>query len=745
VIDNSSVNYGFDVSGASYVTIQGFTVDSTATNPILVSDSNYVTVDSTTVYGGKQNLNPAAILVYGASASNDTVSRNVVHGYKNGYGIYVDSGGSDNVVTTNLVTGAVSNGIINFGSADATIVSNTVVGYCGIGMESGGNEFGAGLNATIENNVISGESCAGSVALTWGENADASVADYNVVHATDSGTFPYEVNGTTYNTSAALNAATGQGAHDLNSDPGISATGTITSATSPLIDSANSSAPGELSTDIVGNARVDDPLVANTGVGTYAYYDRGAYEYEDPIAIPDYVIKDVSTLTVGYEAGVLNTSWGSTTVKYDFGDGSAPVTAAAGVMVNHTYPKPGTTYTIISTATDTAGNSATGTNTWTTSGSDYTAFGPTRILDTRTGLGRGGVKHPLGSNTYISLQIGGNGSIPSNVTAVVLNFTATNATGGGNITAYPVGSVPKTSTLNYGTGTTVANEAIVPVASDGYISIYDTGATDATTVDLIADVTGYFTQSASSGYTPLAPARILDTRSGTGAPKAKVAAQTSIPLTIDGADSGALPATGITAVALHVTETDATGGAFLTVYPDGEDVPSTSSLNFATGSTVSNTVIVPVSDGAIRLYNGALSGSIDVIADVEGYYSTDSTGAYVPVAPTRIVDTRTSTAMSNGSKILVTPSSLDSAIPSTADAYAANLTVTAPTASGVIIAYPAGSTQPSTSNLNYGKGQTIAGLSQVSAGSSGSFVVLNQEVSGTVQMIVDVSGYYTSH
>ncbi|HET9168525.1 MAG TPA: hypothetical protein VFN97_03780, partial [Actinospica sp.] len=249
-----------------------------------------------------------------------------------------------------------------------------------------------------------------------------------------------------------------------------------------------------------------------------------------------------------------------------------------------------------------------------------------------------------------------------------------------------------------------------------------------------------------SGYTPLPPARILDTRAGTGAPKAKVAAQTSIPLTIEGADSGALPATGITAVALHVTETDATGGAFLSVYPDGEDVPSTSSLNFATGSTVSNTVIVPVgSDGAVRLYNGALTGSIDVIADVAGYYSTDSTGAYVPVGPTRIVDTRTSSPMGNGSKIVVTPSSLDSAIPSTADAYAANLTVTAPTASGVIIAYPAGSTQPSTSNLNYGKGQTVAGLSQVSAGTSGSFVVLNQETSGTVQMIVDVSGYYTSY
>ena len=47
---------------------------------------------------------------------------------------------------------------------------------------------------------------------------------------------------------------------------------------SPGIDSAWSSAPGALDTDVEGSARYDDPDVVDTGAGTRSYDDRGAYE-----------------------------------------------------------------------------------------------------------------------------------------------------------------------------------------------------------------------------------------------------------------------------------------------------------------------------------------------------------------------------------------------------------------------------------------------------------------------------------
>ena len=51
-------------------------------------------------------------------------------------------------------------------------------------------------------------------------------------------------------------------------------------AGSPAIDSANSDAPNETTLDIEGNARVDDPSTADSGVGTRTYDDRGAYEFQ---------------------------------------------------------------------------------------------------------------------------------------------------------------------------------------------------------------------------------------------------------------------------------------------------------------------------------------------------------------------------------------------------------------------------------------------------------------------------------
>src|SRR5207247_513121 len=64
---------------------------------------------------------------------------------------------------------------------------------------------------------------------------------------------------------------------------------------SPAIDSANSSAPGQTSSDVEAFTRIDDPVTVNTGVGARAYDDRGAYEYH---ATPlDHIVISPSTAT----------------------------------------------------------------------------------------------------------------------------------------------------------------------------------------------------------------------------------------------------------------------------------------------------------------------------------------------------------------------------------------------------------------------------------------------------------------
>lgn len=238
------------------------------------------------------------------------------------------------------------------------------------------------------------------------------------------------------------------------------------------------------------------------------------------------------------------------------------------------------------------------------------------------------------------VKIAGNAAIPAGVTAVALNVTVTDTTDSGYVTAWPGDPNdyrPGPSNLNYTADQSVPNLVIVPVGPDGYGELFNGGAKP---VHLLADVTGYFTRSASSGYTTLTSVRFADTHEGLGAPKRQLAAQSAVAVQIGGLRG--VPK-AITAVALNVTATNPKGLGHLAVYPGGGPVPTTSSLNFAAGQPVANAVIVPVgADGTIKVFNGAWLPT-DVVIDVVGYYSKDSKdskAARLPFTPYRALDTR---------------------------------------------------------------------------------------------------------
>jgi hypothetical protein len=92
---------------------------------------------------------------------------------------------------------------------------------------------------------------------------------------------------------------------------------------------------------------------------------------------------------------------------------------------------------------------------------------------------------------------------------------------------------------------------------------------------------------------------------------------------------GGVPATGAGAVALNVTATNPTSNSYLTVWPTGAGQPLASNLNFGSGQTVPNMVIVPVgADGQISIYNNA--GRVDVIVDVLGWFPTGTSYTGLP-------------------------------------------------------------------------------------------------------------------
>jgi hypothetical protein len=248
------------------------------------------------------------------------------------------------------------------------------------------------------------------------------------------------------------------------------------------------------------------------------------------------------------------------------------------------------------------------------SGSLLASTGPVRVLDTRNGTG--GFTAPVGANSAISLQVTGNNGVPpARVTAVVLNVTATDPTASSFVTVYPGGTTrPSSSSLNFTAGETIPNLVIVPVGSDGKVDFYN----HAGSVNLVADLTGYF-YAAGAQYNPLGPVRVLDTRTGpTAQYTTPLMPNSTFSLQLTGKDG--VPVSGVTAVVLNVTAVGPTASGYVTVWPDGQPRPTTSSLNFAPGETIANLVVVPVgADGKVDFYNPM--GSVNLVADLAGYYA----------------------------------------------------------------------------------------------------------------------------
>jgi hypothetical protein len=119
-------------------------------------------------------------------------------------------------------------------------------------------------------------------------------------------------------------------------------------------------------------------------------------------------------------------------------------------------------------------------------GGSVVSVAPSRVLDTRSGVGASG---PVGAGDSLTLKVAGVGSVPAGVSAVILNVTVTQPAGFGYVSVFaPAAQPPTASNLNYVQGQTVPNLVIAPVNAAGQVEFYN-GGTD--TTHLIADVFGY--------------------------------------------------------------------------------------------------------------------------------------------------------------------------------------------------------------------------------------------------------------
>ena len=371
---------------------------------------------------------------------------------------------------------------------------------------------------------------------------------------------------------------------------------------------------------------------------------------------------------------------------------------------------------------------------------------PTRLLDTRNGIGVPAGKRPPNSNLVVPVR--GHAGIPNDpsVQAVVMNVTAVDATGPGYVQVLPTGVPGDYSNLNTDTtGQTIPNLTVVPIGADGSVTIYTQGG-----AHLLADVSGYFVASgATKGGRYVAaprPVRIFDSRGAVGTPAGLLVAGTTVTVN----PYLVVPPGAASAVVMNVTAVSAGEWGFITAYPTGRPLPDASNLNMVRrGQVIANQVIVPV--GPAGTVDLTTSVNTHLIVDVLGYFTADSqpsstSGLYVPVPPHRARDSRL------GYPQAVKPVDQDSvevgvvargAVPATGvSAVLMNVTATMAEGSGFVMTYASEDSAPLASTLNYDHtGQTIANSAVVKVG--GGFVTF-QNVAGKAFLLADTFGYFTA-
>ncbi|MBO0867838.1 MAG: choice-of-anchor D domain-containing protein [Micromonosporaceae bacterium] len=260
---------------------------------------------------------------------------------------------------------------------------------------------------------------------------------------------------------------------------------------------------------------------------------------------------------------------------------------------------------------------------------------------------------------------------------------------------------------------------------------------------------------AAGNFFPVSPTRILDTRNGTGAPKAALGSGGVLHLQVTG--RAGVPTSGVGAVVMNVTVTGPTAGSYLTAYPTGTTRPLASNLNFPKSWTGANAVTVPVGTGGkVDIYNNF--GSVQVIADVVGFYVNNDDnipalglgGQFFPADPFRLLDSRidfpTPIPPHGGAIVWL---NLDVDNPHIR-AFAVNITAVAPTNSGYLTAWNGLDNPPLASTLNYVKGATVANMAIVPAAPCGiipecsgmpSIAVYNGSP-GSTHILIDVFGIY---
>ena len=246
------------------------------------------------------------------------------------------------------------------------------------------------------------------------------------------------------------------------------------------------------------------------------------------------------------------------------------------------------------------------------------AFRPvpaSRVLDTRTG--NGVARALVKARHTVTVQIAGRGGVPAaGASAVAIAVTVVQPAADGWLTAWagPPGA-RKASVVSFRHGQSMTDFVVVPVGADGKISFANNSAS---TIKLTGDVTGYYLSGAgaamSGGFAALEPARVLDTRTGNGAPTAAIGAGKSVRVQITG--RGGVPASGASAVAIAIAVVQPGATGWLSATANGS---TATVVNFSRAQSLTAVALVPLSASGQITFTNHSAATIKLVGDLTGY------------------------------------------------------------------------------------------------------------------------------
>ncbi len=270
---------GIALNTVTNCAVRGNVVADNGDHGILLSSANFCVVSDNATFRNARPQVRAANGIHLLGSSNNQVLRNNIH-HNQDTGHHFSSGSNNNLSIQNLSWNNGDHGYDHLGSTGNVHIGNVAFGNTKDGFSfEGGSSNGrvydcisvenglttssydlhvdpTSMSGFSSNSNVLWKSTAGSV-VRWGSTNYTSVAAYSAVSSQDSRTLQQNP--------LFANPAL----ENFHLQPG-----------SPAIDNADASMAEWPATDYAGVARVDDPTIANQGLGPISYGDRGAYEYQ---------------------------------------------------------------------------------------------------------------------------------------------------------------------------------------------------------------------------------------------------------------------------------------------------------------------------------------------------------------------------------------------------------------------------------------------------------------------------------